>query len=155
VLVRVRSSTLEPLIAALPPDLQSQIRGQLTLDQEFTVQLAPAAVTAGAARNVEFPIDVPDAGSAELPTAIGDAVEPPPDTSAGSTAPTSAGAPTLVAGAPVAAVAPASGSFQGVPVWLVVLLVLAAFASSRPLMAVADRLLSARVGAGNCPSGGT
>jgi hypothetical protein len=42
--------------------------------------------------------------------------------------------------------------FDGVPVWLVALLVIVAFVSSRPLTALADRLLAARAG-GGCPEG--
>ena len=151
VLVRIKSSTLEPLIAALPEDLQNQIRGQLTLDQEVTIQLAPAAVTAGAAKVIEFPADLSDLadtpGGADAAT--GEAAGTPTDTSAGPSAGT-AGAPSAAAGGPVA-LSPVRTTFQGVPVWLVVLLVIGAFVTSRPLMAVADRLLAAGAGAAGCP----
>ncbi len=152
VLVRARSSVLDPLIAALPAELQSQVRGQLTLDQEFTIQLAPAAVTAGAAKNIEFPVDIPDLGGTtdQTPTGIGEAL--PPSGASGGLAP-SGGASGPVASGPVT-VTQVSTTFEGVPVWLVVLLMIAAFVSSRPLMALADRLLSARAGASGCPNGG-
>ncbi|HYZ91779.1 MAG TPA: hypothetical protein VFA34_05220 [Actinomycetota bacterium] len=150
-LIRAKSSALEPLVAALPPDLQSQIRGQLTLDQEFTIQLAPAAVTAGAAKNIEFPVDAPDLGGTtgdETPAAVGEPALP--SGTSGGSAPSGA---VGQGGGPVV-VQQVSTTFEGVPVWLVVLLMIAAFVSSRPLMALADRLLSARAGAGGCPNGG-
>jgi hypothetical protein len=152
VLIRAKTSTLDPLIAALPADLQSQIRGQLTFDQEFTIQLAPAAVTAGAAKAFEFPVQAPDLGGTteQTPTGLDEAL-PPSDISEG--AALTGGVSGSPAGGPVN-VTQVSTTFEGVPVWLVVLLMIAAFVSSRPLMALADRLLSARAGAGGCPNGG-
>jgi hypothetical protein len=151
VLVRIRSSSLEPLIAALPEELQRQVRGQLTLDQEVTIQLAPAAVTAGAARNIEFPsqlpgLAAPPAGGGEVGATGGGVVGDAPAGGSGS-----------AGGAPSPGLVPAgttsvSMDFDGVPVWLVALLVIVAFVSSRPLTALADRLLAARAG-GGCPEG--
>ena len=151
VLIRAKTSTLEPLIAALPADLQNQIRGQLTLDQEFTIQLAPAAVTAGAAKAFEFPVSAPELGGTteQTPTGIDEVL--PPSTSGGAAPTGGVSGPT---GAGPVTVTQVSTTFEGVPVWLVVLLMIAAFVSSRPLMALADRLLSARAGAGGCPNGG-
>ena len=146
-LLRIKSSTLEPLIAALPPDLQSQIRGQVTFDQDMTVQIAPAAVSAGAAKVLDFGVDTPslpvggDTGGA---TTGG-------DTSVAPSGPTGSapGGGGVTGGGPVA-IESTPAVFNGVPVWLVVLLVLLAFASSRPLTAFADRLFASRA-AGRCP----
>lgn len=147
-LIRAKSSTLEPLIAALPAELQNEIRGQVTPDQEFTVQLAPAAVTAGAAKTIEFPIDLPDVAE----PSDGGTTAPGEDTGAGAG---TAGGPSASGaapggGAPVA-ITTVQTTFEGVPIWLVVLLMIAALVSSRPLTAAADRLLAARAGAGGCP----
>lgn len=153
-LVRIKTSAIEPLIAALPAELQSQIRGQITFDQDITLQFAPAAVTAGAAKNVEFPLPtvLPNVGGSTgsgsaTPTAVGGL-----DLGGGvSTTPTGGGT-TGGGGAPVV-VAPVVKTFEGVPIWLTVLLVLIALVSSRPLTALADRIFAARV-AGGCPTGG-
>lgn len=148
VLIRGKSSILEPFLSALPDELEGQIRGQLTLDQEFTIQIAPAAASAVAAKTLEFPVEVPDLGSAPVDSLTGgggDVTGAAPDSPGVSTAE----APSVGGGSPVA-VAPASIAFGGVPVGLVVVLMIAAFVSSRPLMAVADRILSARAVAG-CP----
>jgi hypothetical protein len=45
--------------------------------------------------------------------------------------------------------APVVKTSDGVPLWLAILLMLVAFASSRPLTAFADRVFAARV-AGRC-----
>lgn len=147
-LIRMKSSTLEPLIAALPAELQTQIRGQLTLDQEVTIQLAPAAVSAGAAKNIEFPVELPDLGG-DTPGAVTPVGDGGSDLVPTGSAPTGS-APVA---APPLAVTPVLQTFEGVPVWLVVLLVLAALVSSRPLMALADRIFAARV-VGGCPDEG-
>jgi hypothetical protein len=139
------------LIAALPDELEKEIRGQIVFDQEMTIQLAPAAVTAGAAKATDFvepelpPLvegtgsdapSVPDTTAEDTP--VGDTTTPTTDT------------PSITGGGPIAA-APVNTTFSnGVPVWLVVLLVIAAFVLSRPLSALADRLLAARAG-GACP----
>lgn len=155
VLISVKSSTIEPLIAALPQDLQTQIRGQITFDQVFSIQIAPAAVSAGAARTIEFaPPEVP----AEPTQAGGD------DTSVGgeTEVPTGEGGTTtdlsgddqpsveVGGGAPIA-LAPVRSDFDGIPLWLTILLVLIALVSSRPLTMLADRIFAARAAAG-CPN---
>ncbi|MGH2758080.1 MAG: hypothetical protein ACRDKJ_00790, partial [Actinomycetota bacterium] len=151
-LLRIKSSTLEPLIAALPAPIQSQVRGQLTLDQDITVQIAPAAVTAGAAKLLDFGVEAPALPDFGGDTDTGGSVGGDTSVPSGGTgsAPTGGGGPT--GGAPVA-IETTPASFSGVPIWLVVLLVLAALFSSRPLMALADRLLAARA-AGGCPDEG-
>jgi hypothetical protein len=154
VVISIQSSVVEPAISALPEPLQSQIRSQITFDQTFAIQIAPAAVTAGAAKSIAF-----EPPPVFAPTAVGGAAEGGPSSAAGApTAGESAGtsAPSVEApSAPVAevplAVAPARSAFHGVPVWLVVLLVAVALVSSRPLTILADRLLSARAGAVRCP----
>lgn len=153
-LISIKSSTLEPLIAALPADLQSQIRGQITLDQTFAVQIAPAAVSAGAAKAFEFvpPAVVPPAGpttptdggttSGEPLTPVGEeGVDLSNDV---------VSQPTTVGGTTIA-LQPVKNDFDGVPIWLVVLLVLIALVSSRPLTMLADRIFAAR-GAAGCPN---
>lgn len=148
-LVRVKSSTLEPLIAALPAELQTQIRGQVTLDQDMTVQIAPAAVAAGAAKAVDFVAGAPQLplpGGAEGTTSSGGASVASPGAAGSAPAGT-------VGGGPPVAVETTPVSFNGIPVWLFVVLVLAALLSSRPLTAIADRLLLARL-AGGCPDEG-
>jgi hypothetical protein len=45
---------------------------------------------------------------------------------------------------------PVKSDFEGVPIWLTVLLVLIALVASRPLTMLADRIFAAR-GAGGCP----
>jgi hypothetical protein len=110
-------------------------------------------VTAGAAKTVEFPVDLPELGgtsSGGATTPIGD-VTGSPGTSGGSSAPT--GLAPSTGGGPVG-LTQVRTTFEGVPLWLVILLVILAFASSRPLTAAADRLLSARAGAGGCPDEG-
>jgi hypothetical protein len=152
-LIRAKDSTLEPLIVALPDDLEKQFRSQLTLDQEVTIQLAPAAVTAGAAKNIEFVPEVPASGATDTGTSTAPAAGASEPSSVApiesSTSPSTA--PQAPSG--TVALAPVRTGFDGVPVWLVVVLVIAAFVSSRPLMAVADRLLSARAAAAACPEG--
>jgi hypothetical protein len=159
--ISIKSSTVEPLISALPADLQTQIRGQITFDQTFAVQIAPAAVSAAAAKVIEFepPAVVPPAGPAtstddnsstssdEPLTPVGEDVSG--DTSGdtgGAGVPTTGGAPTAIALQPV------KTDFGGVPVWLTVLLVLIALVSSRPLTMLADRIFAARAASG-CPEG--
>jgi hypothetical protein len=150
--ISIKSETIEPLIAALPPDLQTQIRGQITFDQTFAVQIAPAAVSAGAARAIAFepPPVAPPAG----PTTNTDDGE---STSGGQLTPVGEDVPadTSNTGVPATggtaiALQPVKTDFDGVPVWLTVLLVLIALAASRPLTMVADRIFAAR-GASGCP----
>ncbi len=157
-LVRIEVDTLEPLIAALPAELQSEIRGQFTLDQAVAIQIAPAVVSAGAARAIAFepPIDVPpvidgsggsggsDAGSLGAETPVGDAGGDVGSSGDG----VAVGAEG--SGTPVA-FAPLRTSFSGVPLWLFFGLTLLAFASSRPLTMVADRILAAGAGSARCP----
>lgn len=148
-LIRIKTATIEPLIAALPAELQSEIRGQITFDQDITLQFAPAAVTAVAAKNIEFPlptllpnIDGSTGGTTTPGTAVGGSE------TTGSVGTTSSGGGTSTGGTPVA-VASVVKTSEGVPLWLVILLMLIAFASSRPLTAFADRVFAARV-AGRC-----
>jgi hypothetical protein len=151
-MISIKSSTIEPLIAALPPELQTQIRGQITFDQTIAVQIAPAAVSAGAARVIEFepPPIAPPAGpttddtsssSDEPLTPVGE--DAPSDTSGTPAAPTTGGATTV-------ALQPVKSDFEGVPLWLTVLLVLIALVASRPLTMLADRIFAAR-GTAGCP----
>jgi hypothetical protein len=149
VIVRMKSSTVEPLISFLPTEIQKQIRDRFTFDQDITVQLAPAVVTAGAAKVIEFepPALPPVVGGSEETSTPG-SVEVPASDSGGSTT-TTGSPPSVTGGAPVA-IAPARTTYEGVPVWLVVLLVLAAFASSRPLTMAADRIFAARAST-TCP----
>jgi hypothetical protein len=153
--ISVKSSTVEPLIAALPADLQSQIRGQITFDQVFAIQIAPAAVSAGAARAIEFepPAIAPPAGPTTS-TDDGTSTSDGPLTPAGDggvdlsndvAEPSTSGSGTTVALQPV------KSDFDGVPIWLVVLLVLIALVASRPLTMLADRIFAAR-GAAGCPN---
>jgi hypothetical protein len=154
-LISIKSSTVEPLIAALPADLQSQIRGQITFDQTIAVQIAPAVVSAGAAKAFEFeppavvPPAAPTAGtddtstSDELLTPVGE--DAPADTS------TDAGTGTGTNVSGTIALQPVKTDFDGVPIWLVVLLVLIALVASRPLTMLADRIFAAR-GAAGCPN---
>jgi hypothetical protein len=152
VIVRVKSSTLEPLLVALPDELESEIRGQLTFDQETTIQLAPAAVTAGAAKALEFEVPalppVVEGTQTDAPTSPTTPTETTP-TDDTTTTPTT-GTPSDTGGTTVAA-APVNVTFSGVPVWLVVLLVIAAFVLSRPLTALADRVFAATAGGAGCP----
>ena len=155
--VSVKSSTVEPLISALPAELQSQIRGQITFDQTFAIQIAPAAVSAGAARAIEFqpPAVPPVAGpttetddssstSDEPLTPVGEDVGS--DASGdGTSTPTTGGGTTI-------ALQPVKTDFDGVPIWLTVLLVLLALGASRPLTMLADRIFAARAASG-CPDG--
>ena len=148
-LVRIKTSTIEPLIEALPAELQAQIRGQITFDQDITLQFAPAVVSAVAAKNIEFPlptllpnIDGATGGTTTPGTAVGDSDLGGSVGTAPSGGGTSSGGTTVVA-------APVVKTSEGVPLWLVILLMLVAFASSRPLTAFADRVFAARV-AGRC-----
>jgi hypothetical protein len=155
-LISIKASTIEPLIAALPADLQSQIRGQITFDQVIAVQVAPAVVSAGAAKSIPFepPVVMPpaaptvdngDTSSAGEPlTPIGetDTTKSPIDTGVGS-------AP--IVGGTTIALQPVKSDFDGVPVWLTILLVLIAVVASRPLTMLADRIFAAR-GAAGCPN---
>ena len=150
-LIRVKSSTLEPLIAALPAELQQQIRGQLTLDQAVAIQIAPAVVTAAAAKNIplgEAPPSLPEpdvsAGGASAPVDTGSSGS---TGGGGTTTPVDTG----TGGGGTVIAAPARVSYDGVPVWLVALLMIVAFVSSRPLTAFADRVFAARSG-GRCPA---
>jgi len=149
-LIRIRTSTIEPLIAALPAELQSQIRGQITFDQDITLQFAPAAVAAGAAKNIEFPMPtlLPNVGGTTGGSTPGTAVGGSDAGGSVGTAPSGGG--TSIGGGTPIAVAPVVKVFEGVPLWLVFLLMLIALVSSRPLTAFADRIFAARV-AGRCP----
>jgi hypothetical protein len=108
-------------------------------------------VSAGAVRNVEFPID-------EAPPAAPVDEQPAGDTPSvdvassgeGSDTPSGTGniaAPTNVGGQTV----DLRTSFEGIPLWLVIVLMIAAFLLSRPLSALADRALSRGGGAVACP----
>lgn len=146
-LIRMKSSTLEPLIAALPEPLQGQVRGQLTLDQIVTISLAPAAVTAGAAK--AFVFEPPALPPPTTTTGTPPTTDVPNTTTvgAGGTTPGGGSAPATV---PLAST-PVKITYEGVPLWLVIGLVLLAFALSRPLTMAADKLLAARVGGTVCP----
>ncbi|MEX2393496.1 MAG: hypothetical protein WD826_03345 [Actinomycetota bacterium] len=152
VLIRMRSSVIEPLIAALPEDIQKQLRGQITFDQEIAIQLAPAVVRASAARAIAFepPADIPVAPvDPSAPTDL------PTDVAGGSTAgdtgstgggDLSGGGIDLTTDNPTVVT-----RFEGVPLWLVILLMLASFVLSRPLSGVADRVLAAKGAGAACP----
>jgi hypothetical protein len=155
-LIRIKSETLEPIIAALPAELQTEIRGQVTFDQAIAIQLAPAVVTAGAAKTIAFepPVDVPPVaggtdtgGNTEVSgseTGVGEpSVSDVPSSDTGSTG-------SVTDGEPIA-IEPVKTTYQGIPVWLVVLMVLLALASSRPLTAFADRVFAAAGAGRRCP----
>jgi hypothetical protein len=151
-IISVKSETLEPLIAALPAELQTEIRGQFTPDQTIAIQVAPAVVSAAAVKNVEFPITDVGPTAPEAPTTdVGDVSEVPSDdggvSGTGGTPPQAAGPSTV--GRPE--ITTVRTTFDGVPVWMVILLMLAAFVASRPLTALADRALSGRGGSVGCP----
>ncbi len=153
-LISIKSSTIEPLISALPPDLQSQIRGQITFDQTIAIQIAPAAVSASAARAIEFvpPAVVPPAGPA-TPDDTTTTAEPltPAGEDVPSDTPSDTGTGGTNVGGTSIALQPVKTDFDGVPVWLTVLLVLIALVASRPLTMLADRIFAAR-GAAGCPN---
>ena len=150
----MKSEPLNAIIALLPPDLQKQITDNITFDQSISISLAPAVVSAGA--GASFAENPPtDAGplppttdvsgddlSGDLgavpssPVGTGDTVDPVPAGNGG-------GGTSVVL----------QTDFNGVPLWLVIVLVLLAFISSRPLVMLADRLLAARVGGVACPEG--
>jgi hypothetical protein len=149
IIVTMKSGPLNAIIALLPPDIRKQITDNITFDQVFSVSIAPAVVTAGAglgADAIQPPVDtgpVPPAintGDTTTPTDV--AVDTPTDTGV-STAPTASAPVTL------------RSDFEGVPLWLVIMLLLIALALSRPLVMAADRLFAARGVAGACPQGGT
>jgi hypothetical protein len=153
-IIRIKSETLNPIIDALPQELQTEIRGQITFDQTIAVQIAPAAVTAGAARTIDVtvpPVEAPTgsepdvSGADEVP--VGDAGGA--DTGSGEIAPSGPATSGEFTG-PVA-IEPVRVAFGGVPLWLVIALVLLALASSRPLTILADKVFAARAGAGRCP----
>jgi hypothetical protein len=154
-LVTMNDKAVDRLVSLLPASEQQQIRGQVTFDQEMTITLAPVSVNATAAK--AFSEGVPDIGGGVLPSsggssvpssgvAAGDAGGTPVGGSSGSSPlGSSSGAPVVLAASPTLK------NFTGVPVWLVIVLVVAAFATARPLMALADRVLFARAGAATCP----
>jgi hypothetical protein len=152
-LVRMNDTAVDKLVSLLPLDIQNQIRGQLTFDQEMTVTLAPVSASATAAKAFELPpVDTTVGGLTQTATGATPPVTTTTNSGGGSSGP-AVSAPSVPASVPTTlAAAPTVKDFKGVPVWLVVLLVLLAFATSRPLMALADRLLFAR-GGGDCPEG--
>ena len=153
-LIRIKSSTLDPIITALPDNLEQNIRGQITLDQVVTVAVAPAVVSAGAAKNFVFTPTVPtiptDTGTGGDTSVGGIDTLAPTDSGSGVTTPTSPSG--SLAAPPQNTTVLVAKTFSGVPVWLVVVLVLLALASSRPLTMLADRVL-ARGGGTSCPEG--
>jgi hypothetical protein len=150
--ITVSDTGVDKIVSLLPSNIQSQIRDQVTFDQEMTMTLAPVSVATTAAQ----------AYLPGLPTIVGGVTQSvsgatPPiveTTRAGSPDVSSGGAPVVASGVPTTlAAAPALKNFTGIPVWLVILLVLLAFATARPLMALSDRLLFARGGSSACPEG--
>jgi hypothetical protein len=149
VIVTMKSDPLNALLALLPPDIRKQITDQITFDQAISISIAPAVVSAGAGLGIDQapPVDVAVPPAADT---SGDTV--PVDTSTGDTGTVDTGGITAPTGnAPVSL----STDFEGVPLWLVIVLLLVALASSRPLMWAADRLFAARGVVAACPNGGT
>jgi hypothetical protein len=149
VIVRMKSEPLNAVLALLPPDIRKQITDQITFDQTFSIAIAPAVVSAGAGLGIDQapPADIAvppavDTGGTSTSTETSDTGSV--DTSGGTTVPTGGPAPVSL-----------STDFEGVPLWLVIVLLLVALASSRPLVMAADRLFAARGVVAACPNGGT
>jgi hypothetical protein len=150
-LVTMNDKAVDQLVSLLPANVQSQIRGQVTFDQAMTVTLAPVSVSASAAKSFEETASGAIGGATQGLTG---GTSPDVSSAGGSSPPVggSSGPASVVASAPtLAASSPTVKNFSGVPVWLVIVLVLLAFVTARPLMAVADRLLFARRSAAVCP----
>jgi hypothetical protein len=150
VIVNMKSDPLNAVLALLPPDIRKQITDNITFDQTFSISIAPAVVSAGAGLGID---QAPPADVAIPPAAdLGGDTSVPVDTSSGDTGTGDTGGTTVPSGnAPVSL----SNDFDGVPLWLVIVLLLVALASSRPLMMAADRLFAARGVVAACPNGGT
>jgi hypothetical protein len=156
--VTMEDSTADKLISALPAALQSQIRAQVTPDQAYTVTFATASARTTAAKGFELPPIDTTVGGVSIPTTGGtgaSVAEPssggPGDLSGGgSSGPVSGSLPS--SGSTLAA-APASATSHAVPIAMMVGLTLIALATSRPLVAAADRILFRRGGASGCPDG--
>lgn len=149
VIVTMRSEPLNAVLALLPPDIRKQITDQITFDQTFSISIAPAVVSAGAGLGIDQapPIDVgvPPAVDTEGTSASTETTDAGSvDAGGGTTVATGGNAPITL-----------STDFEGVPLWLVLVLLLVALASSRPLMWAADRLFAARGVVAACPNGGT
>jgi hypothetical protein len=150
VIVTMKSEPLNAVISLLPPDIRKQITDNITFDQTISISIAPAVVSAGAGLKddlVEAPIEPVDDSSVDV------ADTPTEPTDVGSSGDTSGVTPPVAVGGSAPVVL--SNDFAGVPLWLVVLLMLIALVSSRPLVMAADRLLAARGAAGACPDGGS
>lgn len=150
--IKMNATGLDKLVTLLPTDIQNQVRDQVTFDQEMTVTLAPVSVAATAAQAYVPPVDTTVGGITQPVTgvvtpAVVEGARGATDLPSGSVPVTAGGVPTTLAAAP------ALKNFAGIPGWLVIVLVLLAFATARPLMGAADRLLFARRGASACPEG--
>jgi hypothetical protein len=128
--------------------------GSFTADQEILVSLAQAQANASASKAFTIPTDTTiggftppvDVGGTNTTTTITEG-------SRGGDIPSgSSGVVSQPSNGVTLASAPTIKDFNGIPVAIMVLLVLVAFATSRPLMAAADRLLFGR-GAAGCPEG--
>jgi len=150
--IKISDQGVDQLVSLLPAGIQSQIRDQLTFDQEITVTLAPVSVDAAAAQAYVPPIGATVGGVTQ--PASGSTTPIIENGRSGSPAVSSGSAPSIASSVPTTlAAAPALKNFTGVPVAIVVLLFLLALATARPLMALADRLLFGRRGTGVCPDG--
>ena len=148
VIVTMKSDPLNAVLALLPPDIRKQITDQITFDQTFSIAIAPAAVSAGAGLGIDQePADIGVPPAADL----GDGTSTSTETTDTGSVDTSGETTVPTGPAPVSL----STDFDGVPLWLVIVLLLVALASSRPLVMAADKLFAARGVAAACPNGGT
>ncbi len=130
--------------------------GTFTADQEMTISFAPAKANVSAAKGftlpsgdtVVAPVAPPSSGT-NTTTTITEGSRGG-DESSGDTG--SISQPATQNNGVTLAAAPTLKDFRGIPVAIFILLLLVAFATSRPLMAAADRLLYGR-GASGCPEG--
>ncbi|MEX2538623.1 MAG: hypothetical protein WD646_08220 [Actinomycetota bacterium] len=151
VIVTMKSGPLDTVISLLPADIQKQIHDNITFDQTISISIAPAVVSAGAGLKADA-LEQPPVDTDAIPPAV-DTTDTTTPTDVGSGSDTSTDTGTTVPTGPAAV--PVSSDFDGVPLWLVVVLLLIALASSRPLVMAADKLFAARGPAGACPQGGT
>jgi hypothetical protein len=147
----MKSDPLNAIIALLPPDIRKAITDNFTFDQAVSIAIAPAVVSAGAGLTADA-LEQPPVDTGPIPPAV-DTSDTTTPTDVGSGSDTSTDTGTTVPTGPAAV--SVSSDFDGVPLWLVVLLLLVALASSRPLVMAADKLFAARGPAGVCPQGGT
>ncbi len=148
VIVTMKSDPLNALLALLPPDIRKQITDNITFDQTISISIAPAVVSAGTGLGIDQapPVDI--------------AAPPAADTSGDTSVPVDTSTDTGTVDTPTSVPSgnipvSLSTNYEGVPLWLVIVLLLVALASSRPLMMAADRLFAARGVVAACPNGGT